>query len=195
MKTKEIKKLLQKYFEGESSLEEERILQTYFTAGNVAEELSEYAGFFGGIAQLAKVSGESEIENEVMDHILENEHREKTRFRQMWQMVTGVAAAIIIVMGGFLIFQEQQKPFADTYKNPDRAYEVAAQTLQFVSEKYSTGMDELSNFGKIEKAAATMQLGVEPVNEFFERIEGNKNQKQTPNSSRLENREENGGQK
>jgi hypothetical protein len=72
-----------------------------------------------------------------MDFILENENREKTRYRWLWQTVTGIAASVIIVLGGFLFYQQQQKTFDDTFENPQEAYAYAQQTLQFVSGKYN----------------------------------------------------------
>lgn len=170
MKAQEIKILLQRYFNGESSLEDEKMLEAYFTGENVAEELQEYAEFFGGLSVLSGSVDDSTIEEDVMDYILENEHLEKTRFRKMWITVTGIAASVIIVLGGFLFFQEQQKPFKDTYKNPEQAFAVAQQTLQFVGSKYNKGVAELSNFGKLEKGKKTMKKGVAPVNTFFDEI-------------------------
>ncbi len=184
MESTEIKQLLQKYFNGESSLEEDRTLESYFGGGDVEEYLRHYSEFFGGKSELSKaindftstrskeeVETSLGIEDEVMNYILENEYADKTKYRQMWKIVTGIAAAVIIVLGGFLFYQEQQKPFEDTYDNPDEAYTVAAQTLQYVGAKYNHGLAELSNFGKIEKASETMKTGIAPVNEFYKGME------------------------
>ena len=138
METKKIAKLLQTYFNGESTVEEERTLETYFKSGNVAEELMEYAPYFNGISELATVTDDRNFEEEVMDFILENENQEKTKYRRLWQTVTGIAASVIIVLGGFLFYQQQQKPFKDTFDDPKEAYAYAQQTLQFVSVKMSS---------------------------------------------------------
>ncbi|NQU54653.1 MAG: hypothetical protein HQ522_19195 [Bacteroidetes bacterium] len=171
METKEIKQILQRYFNGESSLEDEKILEAYFQSGDVADEVVEYAEFFGGISELTGAVDDSQIEEDVMDFILENEHKEKTKYLGMWKMVTGIAASIIIVLGGFLFYQQQQKPFDDTYENPEQAYAYAQQTLQFVSGKYSKGFAEFSNFEKLQKANKSLKKGITPVNEFYEGIE------------------------
>lgn len=170
METKEIKKLLQKYFNGESNFNEENTLNTYFQSGNVAEELEEYKEFFQGISELANENKYSGFEDEVMEHILENEHKEKTRYRSLWQTVTGIAASVIIVLGGFLFFQ-QQKPFEETFKDPNEAYAYAQQTLQFVSGKYNKGLAELSSFEKLNKATQPIKRGISPVNNFYNSIQ------------------------
>lgn len=171
METGKIEKLLRNYFNGESTDKEERLLEKYFQSGNVAENLLEYTEFFKGIAELQSSADDSNIEEEVMDFILENEHKEKTKYRWLWQTVTGIAASVIIVLGGFLFYQQQQKPFADTFQNPEEAYAYAQQTLQFVSGKYNKGLAELSNFDKLGKATNPIKKGIAPVNEFYNAIE------------------------
>ncbi len=171
METGKIEKLLQKYFDGESSIEDERILENYFRSGNVADEFREYARFFNGISDLTNTYDNPDFEGEVMDFILENENREKTRYRWLWQTVTGIAASVIIILGGFLFYYQQQKPFADTFKDPKEAYAYAQKTLQYVSLKYNKGISGLAEFNKLQKATDPVKKGVAPVNEFFKTID------------------------
>ena len=189
METKKIAELLQTFFNGESTFEEERTLETYFKSGNVADEFKEYAAYFNGISELANVAVNRNIEEEVMDFILENENREKTRYRRMWQTVTGIAASVIIILGGFLFYQQQQKPFDDSFKNPDEAYAYAQQTLQFVSGKYNKGLAGLSNFEKLQKASQPIKRATAPVNEFYNALEKmEKNQVQIDAGNKEENK-------
>ncbi|MGM0620671.1 MAG: hypothetical protein ACQETJ_06480 [Bacteroidota bacterium] len=171
METQEVKQLLQRYFEGESSVSDEQKLKDYFQCGEVAEELEEYAGFFGGIRELSKAADDDSIENEVMDYILENEAEEKSKYRTLWKTVTGIAASIIIVVGGLLLYQQQDKTYEDTFENPEVAYAVAEDALEYMSAKYNKGLAELSNFDKLQTASQPLRNGVEPVNEFYENIE------------------------
>lgn len=170
METREVKQLLHRYFNGESSDADERLLEAYFASGEVDEELAVYAEFFGGISELAGVADDPAIEEDVMDYILEHEHSEKTRYRSMWKTVTGIAASVIIVLGGFLLYQQQQQPYEDTFETPEEAYAYATQTLQFVSGKYNKGLAQLSNFGKLQKASEPLRKGIAPVNGFFREI-------------------------
>jgi hypothetical protein len=189
METKKIAELLQAFFNGESTIEEERTLETYFKSGNVAEEFREYEGYFNGISELANVTDDRDFEEEIMDYILENENREKTRYRWLWQTVTGIAASIIVILGGFLFYQQQQKPFDDTFKDPKEAYAYAQQTLHFVSGKYNKGLAGLSNFEKLQKASQPIKKATAPVNEFYNALEKmEKNQVQTDAESKEENK-------
>jgi len=170
MKTEEVKQLLQRYFEGESTDAEERSLENYFQSENVDREVAEYAEFFGGISELAETVDDPTIEEDVMDYILETENREKTKYRTMWKTVTGIAASIIVILGGFLLFQEQQHTSTDTFEDPEKAYAYAEQTLQYVSGKYNKGLAELSNFDKLRTAKKPVKKGTEPIIEFYEGV-------------------------
>ncbi|MBW6535972.1 MAG: hypothetical protein K0B11_13275 [Mariniphaga sp.] len=171
METKEVKYLLQRYFNGESSLAEERLLESYFLSGNVADELKEYTGFFSGISKLTENGTDEKLEVEIMDFIMKNEPIEKPKTRWLWQMVTGIAASIIIVIGGLLFFQQSEEQFKDTFDNPEIAYAYAEETLGYISAKYNKGLSGLANFNKLETAMEPMQKGVKPVNEYLEMIE------------------------
>lgn len=171
MKTKEIKQLLQRYFDCESTLAEERLLESYFQSGNVADELKEYTGFFSGISALAETERNEDLEDEIMDFILKNEPKEKPKTRWLWQAVTGIAASIIIVIGGVLFYQQENETVKDTFDNPEVAYAYAEQTLGYISAKYNKGLAGLANFDKLETATEPMQKGMKPVNEYLEMIE------------------------
>lgn len=188
METTKIKALLQKYFEGETSPAEEKVIENYFNGGKVNSSLQEYAQFFEGISKLAGNNRDRALESDIMDYILENETKEKSKYRWLWQAVTGVAASVIIILGGFLYYQ-QQKSFDDTFKDPDEAYAYAVKTLGYVSGKYNKGLAGLSKFDKLQKATEPIKKGFAPVNEFYQTIEklklpaeknkviGNKNEK------------------
>lgn len=181
MKTEKVKRLLQRYFNGESTEAEEQQLEAYFQLGEIDEEVAEYATFFGGISELAGIASDPTIEEDVMDYILENEHREKTHYRSMWKVVTGIAASIIVVLGGFLFYQEQQKPFDDTFEDPEQAYAYATETLRFISGKYNKGLAELSNFDKLKVANSQIKKGTAPVIKFYEEIQKMENKDQQNN--------------
>jgi len=170
METTKIEALLQKYFEGETSVAEEKQLENYFNNEKVDSSLQEYAQFFKGISELAGNNRDRALESDIMDFILENETKEKSKYRWLWQTVTGVAASVIIILGGFLYYQ-QQKSFDDTFKNPDEAYAYAVKTLGYVSGKYSKGLAGLSKFDKLQKATEPVKKGFAPVNEFYQTIE------------------------
>lgn len=171
METKEIKQLLQRYFNGESTLAEERLLEKYFQSGDVTDDLKEYTGFFNGILELSETERDENLENEIMDFIQKNEPKKKPKTRWLWQTVAGIAASIIIAVGGVLFYQNENEKVKDTFDNPEVAYAYAEQTLGYISAKYNQGLSALANFDKLETATEPLQKGVKPVNEYLELIE------------------------
>jgi hypothetical protein len=157
MEPNKVKIVLQRYFNGESSHEDEEMLKTYFRSGEVAEELREYTEFFGGLAELAQPHPEgSSIEEEVMKYIRDQENTQKSRKLSLWRTVTGIAASLLIVFSSLLIYEQQKKPFEDTFSDPEKAYVVAEQTLKYISGKYQTGVDQLSKTQKYNEALALL---------------------------------------
>jgi hypothetical protein len=172
METKEIKHILQRYFEGESTAEEERMLKSYFHSGRVAGELKEYTGLFTGISELSELNKDDRIEEEIMDFLLESESKEKVKYRGMWQMVTGIAASVIIVIGGLLFYQNRDQQFEDSFDDPEVAYAYATQTLEYVAAQYNKGLKPLENFDRLETAAQPLSSAAKPVNEYMKMLEG-----------------------
>lgn len=84
---KNINKLLDSYFEGETSAAEEKYLRTYFSSKNIPEELLPYKALFGYFSQ--------EIEKE------HNKQRWLLPRKQLFYIFSGVAACLLalVVMG------------------------------------------------------------------------------------------------
>ncbi|HKJ42398.1 MAG TPA: hypothetical protein VKA27_09905 [Sunxiuqinia sp.] len=169
MDLKEIKQILQRYFEGESSIEEEQFLHEHFRSKTIAPELEKYRRFFAGMNELAE-SRDPELESGIMDYILENEHREKNHYRWLWQTVSGVAAALIITL--FVVnFYGSQNQWKDTYKNPDIAYTEAKRTLQFIAGQYQKGLAPLEPTKVLNTATKPMKTGLSQVNKGFKEVQ------------------------
>ena len=166
MEKKEVKQLLQRYFEGASSEKEEDILKSYFKSEDVPKEFQEYKEFFNGISGLSKITDDN-IENEIMDHILELEVKNKSGYRRLYLAITGIAASLLIILGGILL-RQQPKPFKDTYNNPEVAYDYATKTLAYVSEKYNSGIEKLAHFETLQNAVEPLKQGMKTVNEFYD---------------------------
>jgi hypothetical protein len=135
MELSEINKLLQKYLEGETTLEEEKSLKVYFSSGDVAPELKEYQALFGYF----------EAEREQVP-------TEKTQVSQRRKYYSwfGVAASIAIVAGLFL-FKPAQKP-ADygTIEDPQIALQKTKEVLNLISQQMNAGKANLTYLYKIE---------------------------------------------
>lgn len=168
MELQRINILLQKYFEAETTLDEENELITYFSSGDVDESLKTVVPLFSGMKELL-AEEQPDLGDELMNHILESEHREKLKYRWMWQVVSGVAASVILVMLAVNYYSGKTQ-WNDTFKDPDQAYAEAVKTLQLVSEKYNKGLAQLQPVGKIENAVFPLRSGMSKINKGFEQV-------------------------
>jgi hypothetical protein len=169
MESQKINILLQKYFDAETSIAEENELITYFTSGEVDENLKMYVPLFSGIRELS-ADEDPGLGDDLMNYILESEHREKLRYRWMWQMVTGIAASVIVVLLAVNFYGNQNR-WDDTFSNPDHAYAEAARTLEFVAGKYNKGMAQLSPIGKMEEATIPFYSGMNTLDKGLGKLE------------------------
>jgi hypothetical protein len=169
MESQRIHILLQKYFEAESTRDEENELINYFTSGEVALELKPYVAVFSGLKELS-VNENEDLGDDLMNYILESEHKEKLKYRWMWQIVTGVAASVILVMLA-VNFYSNQSQWDDTFTDPQQAYAEASKTLEFVAGKYNKGLAQLEPIGKMKVAATTLNSGMEAWNRGMEKLE------------------------
>ena len=169
MELKEIKQILQKYFEGESTELEEQLLTDYFESDSIDPELEQYTSFFSGIKELAFIDRDETLEEEIMDHILENEHREKTHYRWLWQTVSGVAAALLIAVLAVNFYGNNQK-WEDTYSNPDQAYNEASHALQYMAGYYQKGIANLQPIKTINNAAKPLNKSLNTLEKGFQEI-------------------------
>ncbi|MBN1791863.1 MAG: hypothetical protein JW830_15290 [Bacteroidales bacterium] len=162
MDINQVKLLLTKYFDGETTLEEERMLQGYFSdETEIPDELITYRQQFMLLSSSARTeydTGKLDLRiSEMIDNLdaaMPEQGRSKALFRYL------AAASIILMLGvsGILIYQARSNAVRDTYSDPQIAYQEAQRALMYVSQKMNKGIDPLSNVSKIN--AGTEQLKV-----------------------------------
>lgn len=168
MELQRIPVLLQKYFEAESTIDEENELIIYFNSGEVDDDFKRYIPMFSGLKALSNPEN-PDLGEDLMNYILESEHKEKLRYRWMWQIVTGIAASVILVLLA-VNFYNHSNSWHDTFNDPDQAYAEASKTLDFVAGKYNKGLAQLGPIGKIDQAADPLNAGMNSLNKGFEQM-------------------------
>ena len=99
MKPDEVKTLLEKYYEGQTSLAEEEQLHDYFRQNEIPDALREEAGFFG-LLNSAKTKQEPMHENNLWEKVLSQNEENKQKVFSLPKM-TGIAATIALLAIGF----------------------------------------------------------------------------------------------
>jgi len=157
----EIRKILDRFYLGETTLEEESKLHEYFSSNTVPEEFIPDKELF-----LAMGSGNDSVEvpdnlNQKIIATIDKEERSTTRTRRISVFsLSGLAAGLLVMIAVYLFYirTDTQAGLAsqemiDTYEDPEEAYEEAKRALAYVSTKLNNGTSELELVKKVGKTA------------------------------------------
>ena len=158
---KEIRLILEGFYAGETTLEEERKLRGFFASADVPEEMIPDRLLF---REMEAESGSIRVPQELDTRILEaidGAEREESRIRRINLFsLSGLAAGLLVLIAVYLFFLRTDDPvriashqWEDTYEDPLQAYEEVKQTLMYVSEKLNTGTGELQRVKEVNRAA------------------------------------------
>ena len=134
--------LIEKYFQGETSLAEERELRSYFSSPNVAPHLEQYKAMFGYFSQ-AK-----------LDEYSKEFPQQKNIKKSMW---ISIAASTVILLGMFTFYMSSIQPKEiknelGSYDNPQEAFEQTQKALALLSQNVNIGIESVKYVQEYENA-------------------------------------------
>lgn len=145
MNLQEIERLLEKYFEGESTLSEEEQLRKFFASGRIPEQWNDLARYFNYLDQQKDlVITDPDFDEKIMANVKGNILGVITDIHRPWiYWIVGAAASILILVAVFVKFDPFSRKFDDTFKDPQVAYMEAKKILLYVSGKFNQGTRNL----------------------------------------------------
>lgn len=171
MNTAEIKILINKYYEGETSLDDEKLLKGYFSSDEVADQFKEHIPIFEYYLFDRNKKTAPEFGEKIIGRLGQQKNVPFYRNKKFFFYTTGIAASVIFLLA--LIFEStfyntKTDAFADasyTREETQIAYDQTKKALAYVSEKYAQGVDPLGDIAKF-------RLGALPVNEIAKLTDG-----------------------
>jgi hypothetical protein len=157
MENNQIRQLLIKYYDGNTTLQEERILREYFAGEHKIDAewipLKKQFDLFdtGRLPAYDAVALESKIMNHIASH--EQQIPPLSRRLPLSKLLMAASLALMIGISALLIFQSKRQSFEDTYTDPQLAYLETQKTLLLISQKINKGIEPLSNVSKINTGA------------------------------------------
>jgi hypothetical protein len=172
MESNQIQILLVKYFEGNSTLEEERQLQEFFTDNAIDEEflpLKKQFDMFRYGSNYPLVS--SELESLILENIDKYEAQAHPPKRTLFvsRLLIAASIALVIAFSGILFIKNQNRTLKDTYSDPQLAYLETQKALLFVSQKMNKGIEPLSNISKINRGTEQLK-NIEKMDKSLEML-------------------------
>ncbi|MCX6267980.1 MAG: hypothetical protein NTW16_11570 [Bacteroidetes bacterium] len=172
MNTSEIKVLLEKFYEGSTSLGEEMILRNYFLGKEVPVQLKEHQSLFiYFINEKRQNLGDPDFDQKLTNLISNTTDEvpvvQMNPKRRRFIFMTSMAASVVILVGLFFTFQHDlmKGAFIETSK-PDAeiAYADARGALLLVSGNLNHGLEQVEHLQMVDKAMKNIQL----FNKFYQ---------------------------
>jgi hypothetical protein len=164
MNTENIDQLIKKYFDGNTSLADEQRLKAYFASQGVAEQHRQYVSLFRLLNAETNKQAPATLDSRLEKMFAEQPAKPFYRQRQILWYFSGIAAAVVLLLGIFLTMQRPGNPPPELTAEQRRevllAYNQTKATLAFVGQNLSKGTQPLEKINKLETAQeAIQQLG------------------------------------
>lgn len=153
MASDRIEKLLEKYFEAETSIAEEKELKNYFASSNVAPPLEQYKPLFGYSVQAKQEQfnfAPFGLKPRVQSTISLNSIKRKS---PVW---LSVVATVVVLLGVGLFtynhYNQQKSEDYGTYNDPEIAFRETQKALAMISESINKGIGSMSYLNEFEQS-------------------------------------------
>ncbi len=145
MKTEELNRLLKRYYEGESTEEDEMLLRAFFSGSDIPEGYEPEQAIFSYFMDSAEIP---EPSASFLENIMKDDQSGiRLSTRKFVFTFTGIAAAILIIIGSWFFFRNNE--ILDTYSDPNLAYAETMKVLVEVSSKLNQGTRALEPVSKM----------------------------------------------
>jgi hypothetical protein len=140
MELNRIETLLEKYFQGETSVIEEKELKNYFSSPDVAQHLEQYIPLFGYFSEAS-----------------EQEFKQTIPLQAKKRNVTwlSIAASVIVLLGistFTYLYQPQKTNDLGTYESPEAAFEATQKALSLLSKNVNVGIESVSYINEFQNS-------------------------------------------
>ncbi|MBK6621565.1 MAG: hypothetical protein IPG32_12065 [Saprospirales bacterium] len=164
MTNQNIQQLLDKYFEGETSLEEEAALKNYFQGQHIDPAFQAFQPLFRYLDAERQTALSPSFDEKVLSRI---QSERQMRVRRIILPLARVAAVIAIILGVFALFPKNPQPAQavaaidwEQYEpeTDEEAIAEATAALKLLASKLNgSSKTATSELGKIEKSAAVFK--------------------------------------
>jgi len=154
-----VESLLQKYFDAETSLQEEALLKNYFLTNEVPSSLEKYRSLF--------VTLHNQHNDNFSDiHFERKLHAKLTHKRHSFVhhlvLWSTAAAASLFLTFGTVYYLERQNNYmivnGQRINDPEKALMMAAAKLHLVTGNFNTGLAQVEKFGRVGKHLSLVSL-------------------------------------
>lgn len=160
MEEEKLKKLLEKYYSGETTDDDERLLKDFFS-DRKADGFDADRALFSALSDLDRIpESSSDYESRILNAITSSDgQKSMSIFSGHYVSLIGIAAAFLLLIGSYFLFIYKAEP-KDTFSDPQIAYAETMKILREVSVKFNKGKAELKPLTRMSNAT---KLGLETL--------------------------------
>src|SRR5215204_5341894 len=161
MDSKRINELISKYWNCETSLEEEAELRLHFKSGNIPDELRETASLFQYFEENKKKSlSDVSFDGQVMEKI-KSPVKQGQIARLVYNSMRIAAGLTVVIAATWFIRNEIRsttpQEVVDTYDDPKMAFEETKKALMMISKSFGTAEQEAKKINLFNEAQEEIQ--------------------------------------
>lgn len=146
MEPNKIEDILEKYFQGETSIAEENQLKEYFSSSNVAQHLEQYKPMFGYFSLAKEQKSTYEIPLQ-------------SKKRNVAWLSIAASAVVLLGIGTYFFVSEQKDTTAvasqtelGTYQDPEEALKATQKALALLSSNVNVGIESVHYIKEYEQS-------------------------------------------
>jgi len=148
MELRAIEKILEKYFNAETSIAEENELRAYFSSQDVPPHLEQYRPMFGYFSQ----AGTQQFEKTI-----------PLKSRRRYVAWLSVAASVVVLAGVFTfmnkeatVVQPVQQEGLGSFEDPEVAFRETQKALDMLSKNVNKGVKSVNYLNEYEQSRKTI---------------------------------------
>jgi hypothetical protein len=165
MDSKQLEDLLQKYWNCETSLEEEQQLREYFRTEEIPERLKDTASLFSYFEAQKQKSVDTNFEGRVVTQ-LKDQPKKRGKMVQLLNSSMRIAAGVAVLLAAVYFVREEIRKndtvaMEDTYDDPKQALEETKKALMMISKGFGRAEQQAKKINLINEAQEKIQIKIE----------------------------------
>lgn len=147
----QLEALIKKYWDCETSLEEEERLREWFRTHEVPERFKETAKLFSYFDEQKQKATDKQFDARLIKNV---QTKSKGRTINLWQTSLRIAAGIAVVAAAIFFVREEVRDQSDlaVIEDPQQALEETKKALMMISKGFSTAEDNAKKINVLNEA-------------------------------------------
>ena len=140
MELNRIETILEKYFQGETTVLEENELKNYFSSSDIAQHLEQYKLLFGYFSEAKK--------QEYIKTVTLKAKKRNVR----WISIAASIVALLGISTFTYLHQPQESNDLGTYESPEEAFAATQKALSLLSKNVNVGIESVSYINEFQNS-------------------------------------------